>query len=255
MTLVAALPMYDWPELRGETDQRWADMRDAYHLRGIDAPQSLARRNGDLPPVPGGIRDSSGAVIAADPASLPAEDFDLRTLWLHPNLLVSETCWGPMTLFLEPHVTVIGQSRYDGITGGQGEFYSSVIVARKADGSPAAQAPADGAAVLPLADLRGRRLAFNETRSLSGYLALQADLGAMGEAFSVFSERVETGSHRASVLAVADGSADIAAIDCKSWTLAQRYDAAAGELQVIGWTARRKGLPLVQARRLDLSAG
>jgi len=51
--LIAALPMYDWPEMRGEVDTQWTRLREAFRQKGIDAPQSLARVNGDLPPVPG----------------------------------------------------------------------------------------------------------------------------------------------------------------------------------------------------------
>ncbi|RVC59617.1 phosphate ABC transporter substrate-binding protein, partial [Mesorhizobium sp. M00.F.Ca.ET.038.03.1.1] len=46
---VAALPMYDWPEARGEVDVQWARLRDAFRQRGIEAPETVVRRNGDLP--------------------------------------------------------------------------------------------------------------------------------------------------------------------------------------------------------------
>ncbi|RUW96295.1 phosphate ABC transporter substrate-binding protein, partial [Mesorhizobium sp. M8A.F.Ca.ET.059.01.1.1] len=45
--LIAALPMYDWPEVRDEVDAQWASLRDAFRPRGIDAPQSIVRRNAD----------------------------------------------------------------------------------------------------------------------------------------------------------------------------------------------------------------
>ena len=35
---IAALPMYDWPEVRGETDALWVKIRDALQARGIAAP-------------------------------------------------------------------------------------------------------------------------------------------------------------------------------------------------------------------------
>lgn len=109
-------------------------------------------------------------------------------------------------------------------------------------GNPAA-APESGQATLPLELFRDRKLAFNEHRSMSGYLALKRDLEAMGTGFGLFGDVVATGAHRASVIAVADGKADFAAIDCKSWRLAERYEPAAKELHVVGWTARRKGCP------------
>ena len=93
---VAALPMYDWPERRAEVDAEWAALRDRLRAHGVDAPERLVRRNADLPPVPGGIRDADGAVIAPDPATLAPDEFDLATLWRHPALLLAQTCWGPM---------------------------------------------------------------------------------------------------------------------------------------------------------------
>jgi len=244
--------MYDWPELRDETDARWAAMRDDLRRQSIDAPDNLTRRNGDMPAVSGGIRDEAGNIIAADPASLPPDELDLAVLWRHPALLVAETCWGPMELGLAPHVTVIGQTDYDGIAGGGGEFYSSVIVARRDEGQPVLP-PANGNAHLPIRFFQGRRFAFNEHHSLSGNLALERDLKAVGTGLALFAETVQTGGHRASIRAVAEGLADVAAIDCKSWALAQTWEPAARALHAIGWTARRKGLPLIRSK--SLSAG
>ncbi|KXF79183.1 phosphate ABC transporter substrate-binding protein [Paramesorhizobium deserti] len=244
--------MYDWPELRGETDARWAAMRDDLHRWGIDAPAHLTRCNGDMPAISGGIRDGLGNIIAPDPANLPPDELDLAVLWRHPGLLVAETCWGPMELGLGSHVTVIGQTDYDGIAGGSGALYSSVIVARRGEGQPVPPA-ADGSARLLAKFLRGRRLAFNERQSLSGYLALERDLEAMGTGIAIFAETVQTGAHRASIRAVAEGLADVAAIDCKSWALAQRFEPAAKALHAVGWTARRKGLPLIRSIALRIS--
>lgn len=251
MRWIAALPMYDWPELRDETDAAWARMREGFLQQGIDAPRDLVRRNGDMPPVPGGIRGDDGAIIAPDPATLDPDAFDLDVLWRHPALLVSQTCWGPMELGLQDHVQVIGQGRYDGIAGGAGALYSSAVVARKGEGVSTA-APETGQAHLPLELFRDRKLAFNEHRSMSGYLALKRDLEAAGESLGLFAEVIATGAHRASVIAVAEGKADFAAIDCRSWLLAERYEPAAKELHIVGWTARRKGLPFIRARRIDL---
>ncbi|PRD44302.1 phosphate ABC transporter substrate-binding protein [Phyllobacterium phragmitis] len=247
--------MYDWPELRDETDARWAGMRDHLRRQDIDAPEQLTRCNGAMPAVPGGIRDGQGHIIAADPASLPPDEFDLSVLWRHPDLLVAEACWGPMGLGLGSHVSVIGQTDYDGIAGGSGDFYSSVIIAHKGasggEGQPVPPPP-DGDARLPAAVFRERRFAFNEQDSLSGYLALKRDLEAVGESPAIFAEMVKTGGHRASIRTVAEGIADIAAIDCKSWALACRLEPAAKELHIVGWTARRKGLPLICSRTLLL---
>ena len=247
---ICALPMYDWPEIRSDVDTLWAELRERFLAVGIDAPQHLVRCNGDMPAVPGGIRDAAGNVIAPDPASLPPEEFDLATLWRHPQLLFSQTCWGPLlTTGLAEHVRVIAQPDYSDVEGGRGESYSSAVVMRR-EGKPDAAAPMDGLPSLPLDQLRGARLAFNEPHSMSGLLALRDDLAASGEGLEIFSDQVATGGHRLSIRAVAEGRADVATIDCRSWHLARRHEPCASSLSVVGWTGLRKGLPYIRAAAL-----
>jgi ABC-type phosphate/phosphonate transport system substrate-binding protein len=244
--LIAALPMYDWPETRAETDAEWARIRDALRADNVPAPEALTRRNADLPPVPGGIRDGGGHIIAPDPATLPPDEFDVHTLWLHPQLLFAQTCWGPMELGLENHVRFIGQPSYDAFEGGEGELYSSAIVMRKTDRPSVAQPALNGQPNLPLGLLRGKRLAYNGLDSMSGIIALSRDLEAMGGGLDIFRERIETGAHRASVVAVAEGHADVCAIDCRSWSMITRFKDAS-KVEVVGWTRKRKGLPYITA--------
>jgi len=217
--LNAALPMYDWPECQREVDSQWVVIRDQLRAAGIDAPDGLTR------------------------------DFDdIHDLWRRPNLLLAQTCWGPMEHGLASHVSVVGQQNYDGIEGGAGELYSSAIVMRRTNSDiEAVPGPISGRALLPLSLLQGRRLAYNSGDSMSGIVGLNRDLAALGESLAIFSQRLISGGHRKSIQAVADGAADVAAIDCMSWALAQQYEPAAKELAVVGWTARRKGLPFVTA--------
>ncbi len=232
--------MYDWPERRAEVDREWVELRDSLRVAGIAAPETLARCNADLPAVPGGIRDASGKVIARDPATLPPREFDFEALWLHPNLLFAQTCWGPIELWLGDAVEVVGQDDYSGIEGGESELYSSAILMRRNE-------VRRGASLAAL--LAGLRLAYNVADSMSGYMALERDLIADGSGLAIFSERIVSGGHRKSIRMVASGEADVAAVDCKSWALAQSHEPAARELAVVGWTERRKGLPFVTARR------
>jgi ABC-type phosphate/phosphonate transport system substrate-binding protein len=247
---IAALPMYDWPEVADAVDAEWSAIRDRLRAAGIDAPERLVRRNADMPPVPGGIRDASGAWIAADPATLPPDALDFPTLWRHPKLLFAQTCWGPMELGLSYHVRVIGQPDYSPFEGGEGPLYSSAIVIRRSDaGAPVDDRPppSGGRADMPIDLLADRRLAFNSRDSMSGWLAPSRDLAALGAGPAIFSAQRETGGHRLSMIAVARGDADVAALDCRSWALARRFEPAAQELRVIGWTARRPGLPYITA--------
>lgn len=239
--------MYDWPEVRAETDAEWAKLRGRLRVAGVEAPDNLVRRNGDKPAVPGGIIGGDGRVIAPDPATLPPDQLDMQTLWRHPDLLLAQTCWGPMELGLEEYVRVVGQPDYSAFEGGEGALYSSAIVIRKG-AAPQTIAPEDGRAVLPLEAMRGARLAFNGPDSMSGMIGLTRDLEAAGENLGMFSEQVRTGAHRASVVAVAEGRADVCAVDCRSWDMVRRFEPKAADVQVVGWTARRKGLPFITSR-------
>lgn len=241
--------MYDWPERRADTDAEWRDLRARFVAAGIDAPERLVRRNADMPAVPGGISDREGRVTAPDPATLPPDELDRQTLWRHPDLLLAQTCWGPMEEGLHEHVAVVGQPSYDGIEGGQGAFYSSAILMRREVGPGRnSVAPTDGSANLPLDLMRGKRFAYNSLDSMSGIIALARDLEAAGENLSIFSGRIETAAHRASIVAVAEGRADVCAVDCRSWHFARLYEPRAADVEVVGWTARRKGLPFITSR-------
>jgi ABC-type phosphate/phosphonate transport system substrate-binding protein len=245
---IAALPMYDWPECRDEVDALWAQLCLDFAAVGIDAPRDLVRRNADMPAVPGGIRDDAGRIIAPDPATLPPGELDLGTVWRHPALLFAQTCWGPMGLGLQSQVTVVGQPDYSGFEGGAGEAYSSAMLMRRSEtASGNVPPPCDGRALIPVERLRGQRFAYNGEDSMSGLIALTRDLADLGETPDLFSQRVETGGHRASVVAVAEGRADVCTIDCRSWALARRFEPRSADVAVVGWTARRPGLPYISA--------
>jgi ABC-type phosphate/phosphonate transport system substrate-binding protein len=69
--------------------------------------------------------------------------------------------------------------------------------------------------------LRGARLAFNERDAVPGVISLTRDLDAASENPDIFARDSETGGHRRSLKAVAEGRADVAAIDCMTWHLAK----------------------------------
>ena len=210
----AGLPMYDWPEERGAVDALWQMIR--------------ARAGGDLP------------------ARLTREQDDPALLahWRNPALVFSQTCQGPLSLGMLPGLRVLAQPDYSDVAGGTGPLYRSAVIARTGAPRPAPTGPhADLPPLLLAGLLAGRVLAVNARHSLSGWLALAQDIGAdpAASAWGV----VMTGGHRASVLAVAAGRADLAAIDCRAWALAQRHEPCARSLVVLGWTAARPGLPYV----------
>jgi ABC-type phosphate/phosphonate transport system substrate-binding protein len=201
--------MYDWPEARAGVDAFFARLREAVP----ELPERLMR-------------------LETEP--------DLDVHWRDPALLLSQTCWGPMRLGLAPHVEVLANSTYDDVPGGRGTFYRSAVVMR---GGTAVPPPDGGAAILP-AGVGGLRPAINGPKSLSGALSLAEDLSDPG----LPGRALATGSHRASIRAIVENRADFAAIDCRSWALAQAFEPAARHLTVVGWTALRPGLPYITSR-------
>lgn len=221
----ALLPMYDWPEEHARTDAFWARVR-----RG-----TLARLG-------------QKAVLPVELTRVPWAE--VPALWRDPGCVFAQTCWGPLRLGLLAALRVLAQPDYSAYAGGRGLYYRSALVARpetaRALGVLApAPPPATSAATLPPDLLANRRLAFNEASSLSGFLTLAADLGGDPRDQSAC---VETGSHRASIRAVAEGRAEIAAIDCRSWHMAVQHESCATALRVVGWSREQPGLPYVTSR-------
>lgn len=157
----------------------------------------------------------------------------LDDVWRDPNLLLSQTCGYPYATSLKGIVRLIGTPVY-AVEGCEGPLYSSAVVVRRGEGERS------------LAEL-SRRIAFNSRDSLSGYVTLLAWLRG-NRSDPAAAGWIETGSHRASLRALASRDADLAAIDAVCWTLAQRHEpAAAAMLEVIGWTSLRPGVPLITA--------
>ena len=128
---------------------------------------------------------------------------------------------------------------YD-VPGCDGPHYSSFVLVRKHAGIDAVEA------------LRGRTVAYNGPRSQSGYSALRALVAPHARAGQFFGETVKTGSHRASLRAVAEGRADVCAVDAVCWALARRHEpGAAGRLAVLSRTPSTPGLPLICAATHD----
>ena len=167
---------------------------------------------------------------------------DLLAVWTDPDLLLAQTCGYPLVTTLKGRVALVATPRYTA-EGCEGAWYRSAIVVRADD---AAQG---------VADLRGRRCAVNGLDSNSGMNLLRGAVSAFvegGEMF--FGATVLTGAHAASLRAVAQGEADVAAIDCVTWALLGRVrPAAVAGLRVLGWSAASPGLPLITAMGGDVA--
>lgn len=177
-----------------------------------------------------GVRDRLGQ----GPARL-MRGGDLWAQWTDPELVLSQTCGLPYRARLHDRVRLVATPVLDLPDCPEGRYYSVFVV--RAD-APRAH-PRDFADAV---------LAYNEPLSQSGWAAPLAFAAAHGFAFG---PTRRTGAHRLSAQAVADGRADIAAIDALTWALIARHDRFAGALRVIGRTDPTPALPFITAMTRD----
>lgn len=155
--------------------------------------------------------------------------------WQSPGLLLSQTCGYPFRARLQGRVTYVGTPDY-GVEWCSPGYYRSVFVARADDPRPDLQA------------FDGARFAYNEALSQSGWAAPQTHAAKLGIRLPPV---VQTGGHRLSAKAVAEGRADIAALDAVTHGLMQGVDPVAHRLRVVGWTDPTPGLPVITATTRD----
>ncbi len=166
-------------------------------------------------------------------------DIPLEAVWTDPGLLLGQTCGYPLVASLGQRVRVVATPRYTA-PGCDGALYRSALIVRASD-------PAIG-----LADLRGRAAAVNDPASNSGMNLLRVEIAPLAHGASFFAAVTITGGHVASVAAVAEGRADLAAIDCITWAHLQRLRPDTTKaLRVIAWTKATPGLPLIAAVTID----
>ncbi len=159
----------------------------------------------------------------------------LEAIWRDPDLLLAQACGYPVVTSLAGLVETVATPIYD-IPGCDGPCYRSVIVVRDADPARA------------VADFRGRRAAINGRDSNSGMNLLRALVAPFAAGRRFFGGVRVTGSHLASIAAVASGEADIAGIDCVTYGLVSRHHPERLHgLRVLATSPLCPGLPLITA--------
>lgn len=155
--------------------------------------------------------------------------------WTAPDLLFSQACGYPLTHEFAGRLQLVATPCYDA-PGCGGPSYRSLVVVR------------EDAEARDLADLRGTVAVVNSEDSQSGYSALRALVAPLSRRGRFFGNVRISGSHAASLDMVASGDADVAAIDCVTHALLERYraDALSGT-RVLTRTATAPGLPYVTA--------
>ncbi len=160
---------------------------------------------------------------------------NLHGLWNDSRLLLSQTCGYPLATSLRGKVALVATPCYaaEGCDGPNGR---SAIIVRAAD----------RAAVL--ADVRGHVCAVNSPDSNSGMNLLRAAIAPLAGGKPFFASVKMTGGHSESARAVAEGEADVAAIDCVTWSLLNRHRPGLTKiLRVLAWTKATAWLPFITA--------
>jgi hypothetical protein len=158
-----------------------------------------------------------------------------QAAWADPDLVLSQICNLPHRLGFHAHVTLVAapDHRLPGTPPGQ---YHSALVVRKGD-------PRDA-----LSAFDGATIAINGADSQSGWGAPSAAATRAGIAFG---KALVTGAHVESARAVAEGRADIAAIDAATWQMMTRWDAFCAGLRVLDRTPPGPALAYVTAAGRD----
>ncbi|AUQ62116.1 phosphate/phosphite/phosphonate ABC transporter substrate-binding protein [Phaeobacter inhibens] len=160
---------------------------------------------------------------------------DLWSIWSDSKLLLAQTCGLPYRTRLYEQVNLVTTLDH-GVADCPPGHYNSVFIAHRNRAGNSLQAIAGGS------------FAYNEALSQSGWAAPMLHLRDLsllpGSLF-------QSGSHIASARAVAEGTADFAALDAVSWTLMQEHDYWAKDLIEVARTPSTPGLPLITASTRD----
>jgi ABC-type phosphate/phosphonate transport system substrate-binding protein len=197
--VIAALPMYPAPAVIGEAYQRW--LEETLQLLGIQR------------------RDNWQG--------------SLHELWLHPRLLLAQTCGFPLVTELKKQVRVVGRPCFTLPDASAGQHCSLLLVRRD-----------DPRQSLPeFFDCQG---AYNSLDSNSGMNLLRHALIPHVREGRFFRHLEATGSHRQSIAHVATGIADLAAIDSVTFAYLARHapNEVAG-VRVVERTANAPTLPYI----------
>lgn len=175
------------------------------------------------------IRDGLRARGIEAPEALDRDEHHMVG-WARPDLVLGQICNLPYRAQFQGKVTRIGCGDY-GLPAAPPGYYYSVFVVRADD---PAQRPEDA---------RDYRFAYNEPLSNSGYGAPQIWAADRGFQFRPY---LHTHAHRTSAEAVAEGRADLCAIDAHTWRMMEdSHHPAVPRLRIIGMSDCSPGMTFV----------
>jgi ABC-type phosphate/phosphonate transport system substrate-binding protein len=166
----------------------------------------------------------------------------LEEVWRDPRLLFGQTCGYPYVTTLASQVALVATPSY-GFAGCQGPRHCSLIVARRGEGRAR------------LEDFLGARAALNARDSNSGMNLFRATVAPLADGKPFFAAVALTGSHAASLAAIVEGEADVAAIDCVTFALLGRGRPDLTEaVAIVARSPLSPGLPYIVGAGLGAAA-
>lgn len=217
LRLFASLPMYALPGMAAANAAFWRDLRENLAGRIADLPETLAPPANALP------------------------DF------IAPETLFSQMCGYPLHYLYKGQYRLLGTPLYDlpGCELGQCGVplhRSFIVVAR-------------GAGFETLEDLRGKILAVNGYESNSGMNLPRRLFAEIAGGKPFFSGVTVTGSHVASMAAVAGGTADAAPIDCVTFGFCTSFHPELTvNLRILAETPASPAIPFITAAATPAAA-
>ncbi len=163
--------------------------------------------------------------------------------YTNPNLITAQTCGYPLvTRWAKTHKPIaVALFDVPGCTLDTAQ-YSSWFITR-------ADHPANS-----LQQFRDTRIALNSDSSNSGMNVLRYAISQFASTERFFSERLLTGGHKQSMYAVAEGRADLAAIDVVTYALINELEPGmCQQLKIVGQSESTTGLPFICAKHSDLN--
>ena len=183
------------------------------------------------------VRNRLRAQGIAAPEAL-TRDRPQYEVWGHEGLLLGQTCGYPFWKALRRKTDILATPIY-GFSGCEGPNHCSFILVHRDDERTT------------LEEFRGDRAAVNGFDSNSGMNLFRASVAPLADGKPFFADVVETGGHALSMDAIAEGRADIAAIDCVSYALLARgASQLVGATKIIARTPLSPALPFIASRAL-----
>jgi ABC-type phosphate/phosphonate transport system substrate-binding protein len=165
-----------------------------------------------------------------------SHDLTHHESWAQPHLMLGQSCGFPAMTDFADQLRIVAAAIYNAPGCADATHCSFIVV-------PAASSARE------LKDLRGSRFALNAWDSNTGMNLPRLAFAPFAESGRFFSAIVVTGSHAASLASLAEGRADIAAIDCVSHALLLRLRPELGAAtRILARTQSGPSLPFVTAR-------